>query len=52
MNDDWEFPAPQNDPEARGPAPAGGGQSCPRIVPDVNFVEGDIEEDEEGEPSP
>ena len=47
MDDDWEFPAPVEDPEARKVKPGQEGSGgCPRIVPDGNFVEGDIEEEE------
>jgi hypothetical protein len=50
MDDDWGFPAPKEDPEARKVAPGGGG--CPHIVPDGNFVEGDRDEDTRDGPSP
>jgi hypothetical protein len=42
-DDEWQFPAPLEDPEARKSGEKGGG--FPRIVPDSNFVEGDVEED-------
>jgi hypothetical protein len=40
-DDDWQFPAPLEDPESRG-AKKGG---APKLIPDENIVEGDIEED-------
>ena len=46
MDDEWEFPAPREDPEARKATPGQGGGGCPHIVPDRNFVEGDMEEEE------
>ncbi|HEX8309362.1 MAG TPA: hypothetical protein VF645_13180 [Allosphingosinicella sp.] len=46
MNDDeWQFPAPMEDPESRGAKRSADGKSGTRLVPDGNFVEGDIEED-------
>lgn len=42
MNDDWELPAPREDPEARKATPGQEGSGCPRLVPDGNFVEGEI----------
>jgi hypothetical protein len=47
MDDEWEFPAPMDDPEARG-AKRG---AAPRLVPDENIVEGEIEEDGRKGPS-
>jgi hypothetical protein len=47
MNDDWEFPAPKEDPEARKAKSEGGG--CPRLIPDRDFVEGDVDD---GGPAP
>ncbi|MEA3009250.1 MAG: hypothetical protein QOJ91_942 [Sphingomonadales bacterium] len=52
MDDDWEFPAPREDPEARKVAPGGRSGGCPHIVPDGNFVEGDMDEDTGDGPPP
>jgi hypothetical protein len=41
-DDEWQFPAPREDPEARGFKIGGG---APRLVPDENIVEGTSEED-------
>jgi hypothetical protein len=52
MDDDWAFPAPQEDPEvykAGAPGGGGGGGGCPHLEPDRNFVEGEI--DDEAPPS-
>ena len=46
MDDDWEFPAPREDPEARKATPGREGGGCPHIVPDGNFVEGDVDEED------
>jgi hypothetical protein len=43
MNDDWDFPAPKEDPEARGSKL--GKDRAATLVPDGDFVEGQIEED-------
>jgi hypothetical protein len=40
-DDEWQFPAPMEDPEVRG-AKRG---AAPKLVPDENIVEGDVEED-------
>jgi hypothetical protein len=44
MSDEWQLPAPKEDPEARTSS-LGDGAGCPVIVPDGNFVEGDIIDD-------
>ncbi|HEX8512828.1 MAG TPA: hypothetical protein VF688_06955 [Allosphingosinicella sp.] len=46
-DDEWQFPAPMEDPEARG-AKRGG---APRLIPDENIVEGQTEEDTRKGPS-
>jgi hypothetical protein len=45
MDDEWQFPAPREDPEARKVTPGQEGGGAARIIPDGNFVEGDFEED-------
>jgi hypothetical protein len=40
-DDEWQFPAPLEDPETRG-AKRG---DAPRLIPDENIVEGQTEED-------
>lgn len=52
MDDDWEFPAPREDPEARKATPGQDSGGCPHIVPDHNFVEGEMAEDEDGDEEP
>jgi len=42
-DDEWQFPAPREDPEGRKAEPAREGGGCPRLVPDSNFVEGDVD---------
>jgi len=49
MNDDWEFPAPREDPETRKATPGHDGGGCPRLVPDGNFVEGEMRDDADEE---
>lgn len=50
MEDDWAVPAPKEDPEARPAAAVSDGSGCPRLVPDGNFVEGQMAEDEGQDP--
>ena len=49
MDDDWDFPAPKEDPEVRGSKLGKAGSA--KLVPDGNFVEGDIEEEGQGDGS-
>jgi hypothetical protein len=46
MDDDWQFPAPRDDPEARKAKPGQESSGCPRIVPDGNFVEGEMPDED------
>lgn len=50
MSDEWQLPVPREDPEARKETvlPEGGG--CPRLVPDGNFVEGQMDDGDDREP--
>jgi hypothetical protein len=43
--DEWQCPAPMEDPEIRGFKPARDAKGETRLVPDHNIVEGEIEED-------
>jgi hypothetical protein len=45
MSDDWQVPAPEQDPEVYKPRPVGDGKGGPRLVPDHNIVEGELEQD-------
>ncbi|HEX8381222.1 MAG TPA: hypothetical protein VF619_11825 [Allosphingosinicella sp.] len=52
MNDqEWRVPAPKDDPEARKALPAREAGVGPRLVPDANIVEGEMEE-EDGKGAP
>jgi hypothetical protein len=52
MNDDeWELPAPREDPETRGFRLPGADEGGAKLVPNDNIVEGDMEEDVRKGPS-
>ncbi|MGZ8286234.1 MAG: hypothetical protein ACXW27_12310 [Allosphingosinicella sp.] len=42
MSDEWRLPAPAEDPEAGKATFFPDVDGCPRLVPDGNFVEGEI----------
>ena len=44
-DDEWQLPAPLEDPEIRGFKPATDAKGEARLVPDRNFAEGEIEGD-------
>lgn len=50
MSDEWQLPVPKEDPEARKESVDRDGGGCPRIVPDGNFVEGEIKEGDDRVP--
>ena len=51
MNDrEWQVPAPKEDPEARKAPPDRDGGGDPRLVPDANIVEGEMQEDKSKDP--
>jgi ferredoxin len=50
-DDDWEFPAPREDPEIYKVRSAGDDGGAAKLVPDGNFVEGEIGEDARKAPS-
>lgn len=56
MSEEWQLPVPKEDPEARKEPVVPDGGGCPRLVPDGNFVEGEIKdegrEDSPSDPSP
>ncbi len=51
MGDDWEFPAPREDPETRKAKLVRDDEGGARLVPGDNIVEGEMEEDDRKGPS-
>jgi hypothetical protein len=50
-DDEWQLPAPREDPETRGFRLPGVDKDEAGLVPDSNFVEGEMEEDGRKGPS-
>jgi hypothetical protein len=46
MDDEWRLPVPSEDPEVYKAGAAHDESGPPRLIPDVNFVEGDSLVDE------
>ena len=44
-DDEWQFPAPREDPESRGTRLVRDDKGGAKLVPDHNIVEGEVEED-------
>lgn len=50
MSEEWQLPVPREDPEARKESAVSDGGGCPRIVPDGNFIEGEMEDGRQDSP--